>query len=99
MVTELFIRGRKLNISLVFVTQCYILQCQHYFMMEISSKRELQQIPFNHSSDIDFQDSVDLYKKCNAKPCYFNHINILVIDATLASDNPLHFRKNLVERI
>ena len=99
MVTELFIRGRKLNISLVFITQCYILLCQHYFMMKISSKRELQQIAFNHSSDIDFEDSVNLYKKCNAKPCYFNHINILVIDATPASDDPLHFRKNLVERI
>ena len=57
-------------------------------------KRELQQIAFNHSSDIAFQDYVNLYKKCTGKPFSF-----LVIDATLASNNPLRFRKNLVERI
>ena len=35
-----------------------------------------------------------LYKTCTVKPCSF-----LVIDATLASDNPSHFRENLLERI
>ena len=48
----------------------------------------------NHSSDTDFQDFMNLYKKCTAKPYSF-----LVIDTTLASDNPLRFRKNLLERI
>ena len=62
--------------------------------MKIPNKSELQQIVFNHSSDIDFQDFMSLYKKCNAKPYSF-----LVIDTTLASDNSLRFRKNLVERI
>ena len=62
--------------------------------MKITNKRELQQIAFNHSSDIDFQDFMNLYKKCAAKPFSF-----LLIDTTLASDNPLRFRKNLVERI
>ena len=62
--------------------------------MKIPNKRELQQIVFNHSSDIDFKDFVNLYRRCTAKPYLF-----LVIDATLASDNPLHFRKNLLERI
>ena len=62
--------------------------------MKISNKQELQQITFNHSSDIDFKDFMNLYNKCNAKPCSF-----LIIDATLASDNPLCFRKNLAERI
>ena len=65
----------------------------HYFI-KIPNKRELQQIAFNHSSDIDFQDFMNLYKKCTAKPYSF-----LVIDTTLASDNPLPFRKNLAERI
>ena len=61
-VTELFIRGRKLNIPLVFITQFYFavpknirLNSTHYFIMKISKKRELQQITFNHSSDIDFK--------------------------------------------
>ena len=99
-VTELFIRGRKLNISVVFITQSYFpvpknirLNFTHFFIMKIPSKRELQQI-MNHSSDTDFQDFMNLYKKCTAKPYSF-----LVIDTTLASDNPLHFRKNLLERI
>ena len=59
--------------------------------MKIPNKRELQQIAFNHLSDINF---MSLYKKCTAKPYSF-----LVSDATLASDNPLRFRKNLLGRI
>ena len=93
-VIEIFIRGRKLNIYLVFITQLYSsvpkiirLNSGHYFIMKIPNKRELQQIEFNHSSDIDFQE------KCTVKPSSF-----LAIDATLALDNPLRFRNNLVER-
>ena len=58
----------------------------HYF----PNKQELQKITFNHSSDTDFKDFMNLYKKCTAKPYSF-----LVIGATLTSDNPLRFRKNL----
>ena len=100
-VTKLFIMARKLNIFHVFITQYYFalpknirLNSTHYFVMKIPNKRELQQIAFNHSSDIDFQDFMNLYKKCTAKPYSF-----LVIDTTLASDNSLRFRKNLLERI
>ena len=74
-VTELFIRGRKLNIALTFITQFYFavsknirLNSMHYFIMEIPNKWELQQTAFNHSSDIDVQDFVNVYKKCTAKP-------------------------------
>ena len=63
-VTEVLIRRRKLNIYLVFITQTYFaipknirVNSTHYFAMKISSKRELRQIAFNYSSDIDFQDS------------------------------------------
>ena len=66
----------------------------HYFIIKIPNKQELQQIAFNRSSDIDFKDFMNLHKKCTAKPYSF-----LVIDATLASDNPLNFRKNLIESI
>ena len=58
-VTELFIRGRKLNISLVFITESYFnvtkdvrLNSTHYFIMKIPNKRELHQVAINHSSDI-----------------------------------------------
>ena len=72
-VTELFIRGRKLNISFAFITQSYIvvpknttLNSTHYFVMKIPNKRELQKIAFNIPSDIDFQDLINLYRKCAA---------------------------------
>ena len=96
-VTELFIRGRKLNISLVFITQSYFkvpkdvrLNTTHFFIMKIPNKRELQQLAISHSSDMDFKDFVRIYKKCTDKPYSF-----LVNDTTLASDDPLRFRKNL----
>ena len=60
--------------------------------MNISNKRELQQIALNHSSDIGFKDFIKLYKKCTAEPYSF-----LAIDTTLPSHNPLKFRKNLLE--
>ena len=59
-VTKLFIRGRKLNISLAFITQSYFkvpkdvgINSTHFFVMKIPNKRELQQIALNNSSDID----------------------------------------------
>ena len=62
--------------------------------MKTQAKEKLHQIAFNRSPDIDFQDFMNPHKKCTAKPCAF-----LVIDTALASNNPLHFRKNLVEII
>ena len=59
----LFIKCRKLNISLVFITQSYFsvsknvrLNSTHYLIMKIYNRRELQSIAFNHSADIDYQD-------------------------------------------
>ena len=96
-VTELFIRGRKLNISLVFITKSYFkvskdvrLNTTHFFIMKIPNKKELQQISTNHSSDVNTKDFINIYKKCTDKPYSF-----LVIDTTLPSNNPLRFRKNL----
>ena len=97
-VTELLIRGRKLNISIVFITQPYFkvpkdvrLNSTHFFIMKIPNKKELQQIALNHSSDIDFKDSMNIYKKCTTEPYSF-----LVNDTTLPSDDLLRFRKNLL---
>ena len=77
-VTELFIRGRKLNISLVFITQSYFkvskdvrLNTTHFFITKGLSKRELQKIVINHSSDISTEDFVNIYKKCTTEPYYF----------------------------
>ena len=74
-VTELFLRGRKLNISLVFISQSYFkvpktirLNATHYFIMKIPNKIDLQQIASNHSSDIDFKDFMKVYKDYNKAP-------------------------------
>ena len=64
-----------------------------YSITKISNKQELQQIAYHNSSDIDFNDFMNLSKKYTAKP-----YSVLVIDVTLASDNPLRFRKNLMEK-
>ena len=98
-VTELFIRGRKLNISFVFTTQSYFkvakdvrLNSTHFFIMKIPNKRELQQIPSNHLTYIDFKGFIKIYKKCTAEPYSF-----LGNAATLTSHNPLRFRRNLLK--
>ena len=97
-VTELFIRGRKINISIVFITQSHFkvpkdvrLNSTHFFIMKIPNKKELQQTALNHSSDIDFNNLMKIYKKFTAKPYSF-----LVNDTTLPSDDPLRFRMNLL---
>ena len=81
-VTELFIRGRKLNISIVnhtSITQSYFkvpkdvrLNSIDFFIMKIPNKKELQQIALDHSSDVDFKDFIKIYKKCTAKPYLVN---------------------------
>ena len=96
-ITELFIRGRKLNISLIFITQSYFKvpkdvtnNSTHFFIMKIPNKRELQQIAINYLSDINTKDFTEIYRKCTDKPYSF-----FVIDTTLPSNNSLRFRENL----
>ena len=77
-VTELFVRGRKLNVSLVFIDKSYFkvpkdlrLNTNHFFISKIPNKRELQQIALNHSSDIEFKDFINIYRKCTTEPYSF----------------------------
>ena len=76
--TKLFIRGRKVNISLIFITQSYFkvrkdvrLNTSQFFIAKVPNKRELQQIAINHSSDIDTKDFVNIYRKCTSEPYFF----------------------------
>ena len=71
---KLFIRGRKLFISLVFITQSYFripndirINCTHYLLMEITNRKELQNIATDHSCEIDYADSLKLYRKQQEK--------------------------------
>ena len=77
-IKKLFIRCRKVNISLLFNTQSYFsfpkdvrLNSTHYLIMEISSRKELQNIAINYSPDIDYNDFVKIYRKCTRKPYSF----------------------------
>ena len=85
---ELFIRCRKLNISLCFLTQSYFsvpkdvrLNCTHYIIFKLNSKRELQNIAINHSADIDCKDFVNIYRNCTKGP-----YNFLTTDTTQPVD-------------
>ena len=71
-VTELFIGGRKLNIS-VFITQSYFkvpkdvrINTNHFFIAKILNKKGLQQITINLSINISTKDFVNIYRKCTA---------------------------------
>ena len=67
-VTELFIRGRKLNISIVFITQSYFkllkyvtLNSARFFIMKIPKKKRTSTNCVK--SFIDFKDFIKIYKK------------------------------------
>ena len=77
-IKELFIRCRKLNISLVFITQSYFsvpkdvrLNSRHYLIMKINPKKELQKIAINHSADIDYKDFMNVYRECTKETYSF----------------------------
>ena len=98
---ELFIRCRKLNISLTFITQSYFsirrelrINSTHYLTMKINNKRELQNIAINHHADINYQDFMKIYRECTKQP-----YNFLTLDTTLPTGNPLRFRKQLFESL
>ena len=93
----MFSSSRKLNIPLVLITQSYFsvpkdvrLNSIHYLIMKINNRKELQNIAFNHSADIDYKDFVKTYRECAKEPYSF-----LTIDTTLLTSNPIRFRKNL----
>ena len=95
-IKELFIRCRKLNISLVFITQSYFsvpkdvrLNSTYYLIMKIKNRTDLQNIAINHYADIDYKYFVKIYRECTKEPYSF-----LAIDTTLPASDPLRFRKS-----
>ena len=89
-IKQLFITCRKLNMSLVFITQSYvsvpkdvILNSIHYFIMKINNRKELQNIAINNSADIDCKYFVKIYGECTKKPYSF-----MTIDTTLPASDP-----------
>ena len=97
-ITDLLLRERELNISLFFISKSYFkvpktiwLNVKHYYVMKIPNKKELQQMAWNHSSDIVFENCMKLDKGYTKIPYSF-----IVIDTTLPSNSLLRFKKNLL---
>ena len=87
--TELFLRGRKLEVSIVFILPFYFkvpktirLNAIRYFFMKIPNKTELQQIASNNWFEIDFKNFMKHHKDYTKEPFLF-----LVNNTTLSSDN------------
>ena len=96
-IKELFIRCKKQNISLVFISQSYFsvrkdvrFNSTHYLIMKINNERELKNIAINHSGDIDYKYFVKIYIERTKEPYSF-----LTNDTTLHASDSLRFRKNL----
>ena len=94
-IKELFVRCRKLNTSLIFITQSYFSvpkevrkNSTHYSIFKVNNKRELQNITFNHSADIDCKDFLNIYRNCTKEPYSFFTIN-----TTIPANGPMRFRK------
>ena len=97
----MFIRCRKLNISLIFITQFYFsvskdvrLNSTHYLIMKINNRIELKNIATDHSADIGYQD----FKK-TCRECRKESFNFLTTDTTLLASDPWRFRKNLFDSL
>ena len=90
-IKELFIRYRKLDISLVFIIQLFQkkLDYTHYLIMKIHNKRQLQQVVINHLADVDYKNLINIYKMASREQYSF-----LTIDTTFPANDPL--RENLL---
>ena len=100
-IKELFIRCKKLNISLAFITEPYFsapkrvrINLTYYLITNIHNKRKLKDITINHSPDIDYKDFLKVYKKCISELYSF-----LTIDITLLAYDLLRFRTTLFDSL
>ena len=94
-IEELFYRARKINISVVFITQSYFralkdarLNCTHYILMKIGNKKELKSIAEEKSGHLDYKDFLKIYNHCTREP-----YSCMMIDARPAATIP--FKKKL----
>ena len=92
----MFIRCKKLNISLAFILffcsrRCEI-KCNTLFHHENKQQKRITKIATNHSADIDYQDFKKIYRQCTKEP-----FNFLRIDTMLPASDPLRFRKTLCD--
>ena len=98
-IKELFYRARKINVSIVFITQSYFralkdarLNSTHYIIMKINNKKELKRIAEEKSDDLDYKDFLKMYNYCTEDPYSFT-----LIDTRPTATIP--FKKNFDELI
>ena len=98
-IKELFYRARKINVSIVFITQSYFramkdarLNSTHYILMKIGNKKELRRIAEEKPGHLDYKDFLKIYNYCTREPCSF-----MMIDARPTATIP--FKKNFDEPI
>ena len=96
-IKELFHRAGKINVSIVFITQCYFralkdarLNSTHYILMKIGNKKELKSIAEEKSGHLDYKDFLKMYNYCTREPYSF-----MTIDARPTA--AMVFRKNFTE--
>ena len=96
-IKELFYRARKINVSIVFITQSYFralkdarLNTTHYILMQIGNKKELKSIAEEKSGNLDYKDFFKMYNYCTSEPYSF-----MTIDAR--PNATMVFRKNFTE--
>ena len=97
-IEELFIRCRKLNISIVFITQSYFrtpkdarLNSIHSILMKIGNKKEFKSIAEEKSGHLDYKDFLKMYNYCNKEPYSF-----MTIDTRPTATIP--FKKTLMNQ-
>ena len=81
-IKELFYRARKINVSIVFITQSYFralkdarLNSTHYILMKIGNKKELKRIAEEKSGHLDYKDFLKICNCCTRKPYSFMTID------------------------
>ena len=98
-IKELFYRARKINVSIVFITQSYFralkdarLNSTHYILMKIGNKKELKRIADEKSGHLDYKDFLKIYNYCTEESYSF-----MLIDTR--STASVSFKKNFGESI
>ena len=98
-IKELFYRARKINVSIVFITQSYFralkdarLNSTHYILMKIGNKKELKRIAEEKLGHLDYKDFLKIYNCCTRKPYSF-----MAIDTRPTAS--VTFKKNFNEPI
>ena len=98
-IKELFYRARKINVSIVFITQSYFralkdarLNSTNYILMRIGNEKELKRIGEEKSGHLDYKDFFKMYNYCTEDPYSF-----ITIDTRPTAT--IQFKKNFNEPI